>query len=66
MSSDDKFFRGSKTDEGLFGTFYIDNKSGLVNIVSLLNMLDIEEQKALIKRIRYNIKIQKARENNEK
>ena len=61
MSSNDRFFRGFKTDEGLFGTFYIDNESGLVNIASLLKLLTIEEQKALIKRIQFNIKILKAR-----
>ena len=46
MSSDDRFFRGFKTDEGLFGSFYIDYESGLVNIASLLKLLTIEEQKS--------------------
>ena len=61
MTSNDRFFRGFKTDEGLFGSFYIDYESGLVNIASLLKLLTIEEQKALIKRIQFNIKILKAR-----
>ena len=35
MTSNDRFFRGSKTDEGLFGTFYIDNEAILTNPDSL-------------------------------
>ena len=59
MSSDKNIFRGNILNEGLFG--YINTVHNSFTIASLLGILSIEEQKALIKRIQYNIEMLKVR-----
>ena len=54
-------FGGWITDEGLFGIFHIESEHNYLDVKSILKSLTISEQKALMKRIRFNIQSLKAR-----
>ena len=55
-------FGGWITDEGLFGIFHIESEHNYLDVKSILKSLTISEQKALMRRIRINIRTLKARE----
>ena len=56
-------FGGWITDEGLFGIFHIESEHNYLDVKSILKSLTISEQKALMRRIRINIRTLKARKN---
>ena len=49
-------FYGSICEDGLFGSFTLKGNENLINILSILKSLSVEEQKGLILRIQNNIK----------